>query len=277
MLGSTNAITPKGYDVFRAYLEKVCGIMLSDNKQYLVASRLGKILEREKITKLEDLVALLSRNTNSSLKEEVINAMTTNETLWFRDAHPFNILKNIILPEKGKNSPLRIWSAAASTGQEAYSISMILDEFRSMSSSTLKTADKIIATDICTNILAHAKQAEYDHLAIARGLTDTMQKKYFDKLDNGSWKVKPNIRNRVEFKYLNLIDSYSSLGKFDIIFCRNVLIYFSTELKLDILARMHKCLNPGGYLFLGGSEALSGMTSMYEIIQCHPGIVYRAK
>lgn len=277
MLGSTNAITPQGYDFFRTYLEKVCGIMLSDNKQYLVASRLGKILERENITKLEDLVTVLTKTNNSSLKEEVINAMTTNETLWFRDTHPFNILKNVILPEKGKSAPLRIWSAAASTGQEAYSISMILDEFRTQSSSPYKTSDKIIATDICTNILAHAKQAEYDHLAIARGLTESLQQKYFDKLDNGSWKIKPNIRNRVEFKYLNLIDSYSGLGKFDIVFCRNVLIYFSTELKLEILSKIHKTLNPGGYLFLGGSEALSGMTSMYEIIQCHPGIVYRAK
>ncbi|TBR37720.1 protein-glutamate O-methyltransferase CheR [Marinomonas agarivorans] len=273
MLGSTNAITPKGYDVFREYLEKVCGIMLSDNKQYLVASRLGKILERENIAKLEDLVVLLSRGGKSALKEEVINAMTTNETLWFRDAHPFNILKSKILPEKG-NKSLRIWSAASSTGQEPYSISITLEEFRSGSSIA---ADKIIATDICTNILAHAKQAEYDHLAIARGLSDSMQKNYFDKLENGSWKIKPNIRNRVDFKYLNLIDSYASLGKFDVIFCRNVLIYFSAELKLDILTRMHKVLNPGGYLFLGGSEALSGLSSMYDIIQCHPGIVYQAK
>lgn len=274
MLGSTNAITPQGYDVFRDYLEKVCGIMLSDNKQYLVASRLGKILERENIAKLEDLVAQLSRGGKSALKEEVINAMTTNETLWFRDMHPFNIMKNKILPEKGGKS-LRIWSAASSTGQEPYSISIILEEFRAASKGF--ATDKIIATDICTNILAHAKQAEYDHLAIARGLNESMQKNYFDKLENGSWKIKSNIRNRVDFKYLNLIDSYASLGKFDVIFCRNVLIYFSAELKLDILTRMHKALNPGGYLFLGGSEALSGLSSMYDIIQCHPGIVYQAK
>jgi len=276
MLSSTNVITPKGYDLFRAYLEEACGILLSDNKHYLVASRLGKLFEREKISKLEDLVVLLNKNKVSSLKEEVINAMTTNETLWFRDTHPFNILKNKILPEKGK-SPLRIWSAAASTGQEGYSISMILEEFRAGSSSAFSRGDKIVATDICTNILAHAKQAEYDHLAIARGLTDNMQKRYFDKLESGAWKVKSHIKDRVDFKYLNLIDSYAGLGKFDIIFCRNVLIYFSAELKLDILSRMHKALNPGGYLFLGGSEALSGMTSMYEIVQCHPGIVYKAK
>lgn len=275
MLSSTNMITPKGYDLFRSYLEDVCGILLSDNKHYLVASRLGKLLERENISKLEDLVDLLKKAGRSSLKEEVINAMTTNETLWFRDTHPFNILKQKILPEQG-NKPIRIWSAASSTGQEPYSISMVLDEFR-VGSSAFARGDKIVATDICTNILAHAKQAEYDHLAIARGLSDTMQKRYFDKLENGSWKVKNAIREKVDFRYLNLIDSYTALGKFDVIFCRNVLIYFSADLKFDILSRMHKALNPGGYLFLGGSEALNGMSSMYNIVQCHPGIVYQAK
>ncbi len=249
--------------------------MLSDNKQYLVASRLGKLLEREKIDKLEDLVSLLERR-GGALKEEVINAMTTNETLWFRDSHPFNILKEKILPELSGRS-LRIWSAASSTGQEPYSISMVIDEYKSSRPGKLRSGEKIIATDICTNILEHAKQAEYDSLAIVRGLSDDLQRRYFEKIDSGSWKIKSSIRNRVDFRYLNLIDSYSSLGKFDVIFCRNVLIYFSAELKLDILTRMHKSLNPGGYLFLGGSEALSGLSSLFEIVQCHPGIVYRAK
>lgn len=276
MQSSTNAITPQGYAQFREYLQKACGIMLSENKQYLVASRLGKILEREKFSKLEELVTALNRVGNAKLKEEVINAMTTNETLWFRDIHPYNILKDRVLPELASR-PLKIWSAAASTGQEAYSISMVIEELRSSRPGLLKMGEKIVATDICTNILAHAKQAEYDSLAIARGLGDERQRKYFDKLENGNWKVKPNIRNRVDFRYLNLIDSYASLGKFDIIFCRNVLIYFSAELKTDILTRMHRSLNPGGYLFLGGSEALSGMSSLFDIVQCNPGIVYRAK
>jgi chemotaxis protein methyltransferase CheR len=276
MQSSTNAITPQGYSRFRQFLEKACGIVLSDNKQYLVASRLGKLLERENLSRLDDLVVLLERGTQRALKEEVINAMTTNETLWFRDSHPFQILKTKILPEM-KDRPLRIWSAAASTGQEAYSISMILEEYRASNAGQLKIGEKIIGTDICTNILAHAKQAEYDGLAIARGLPPEMQRKFFDKLESDNWKVKSHIANRVDFRYLNLIDSYASLGKFDVIFCRNVLIYFSAELKLDILTRMHKCLNPGGYLFLGGSEALSGLSSLYEIVQCTPGIVYRAK
>ena len=275
MLSSTNAITPQGYLRFRQYLEKVCGIMLSDNKQYLVASRLGKLLEREKFTVLDELVSVLELG-NRALAEEVVNAMTTNETLWFRDSHPFAILKKTILPEF-TDRPLQIWSAASSTGQEPYSISMIIDDFKIERPGKLKAGEKIIATDICTNILAHAKQAEYDSLAIARGLSTDMQGRYFDKLESGQWKVKAHIRNRVDFRYLNLIDSYAGLGKFDIIFCRNVLIYFSAELKHDILTRMHKALNPGGYLFLGGSEALSGLSSLFEIVQCHPGIVYRAK
>lgn len=276
MLSSANGITPNGYLRFRNFLQKACGISLSDNKQYLVASRLGKTLEREGFTQIEQLVDTLESARSAKLKEEVINAMTTNETLWFRDSHPFTILKTKILPEM-VNTPLKIWSSASSTGQEAYSVSMVIDEFKALRPGVLKAGERIIATDICTNILQHAKQGEYDSLAIARGLGADMQRKYFDKVDDSTWKVKSHISARVDFRYLNLIDSFSSLGKFDIIFCRNVLIYFNAELKLDILRRMHDSLNPGGYLFLGGSEALSGLSSLFEIVQCHPGIVYKAK
>lgn len=276
MLSSTNAITPNGYLRFRRFLQKACGISLGDNKQYLVASRLGRTLEREGFTKIEQLVDVLEREGNHRLREEVINAMTTNETLWFRDLHPFTILKNKILPEMTR-APLKIWSAASSTGQEAYSISMVIEEFKGLRPGVLKAGERIVATDICTNILQHAKQGEYDSLAIARGLGDDAQRKYFDKLNGSTWKIKTHLSSRVDFKHLNLIDSFSSLGKFDIIFCRNVLIYFNVELKLDILKRMHASLNPGGYLFLGGSEALSGLSSLFEIVQCHPGIVYKAK
>jgi chemotaxis protein methyltransferase CheR len=154
---------------------------------------------------------------------------------------------------------------------------MILEEYKQFKPGALKPGEKIIATDICTNILQHAKQAEYDSLAIARGLSPDNQNRYFEKLSDSVWKVKPHISSRVEFKHLNLIDSFTTLGKFDVIFCRNVLIYFTAETKLDILKRMHASLNPGGYLFLGGSEALSGLSSMFDIVQCHPGIVYKAK
>ncbi|MDB4838125.1 protein-glutamate O-methyltransferase CheR [Marinomonas sp.] len=276
MFSSANAVTPHGYVRFKEYLQKVCGIALSDNKQYLVVSRLGKILEREKFVKIEDMLDVIERSANSKLKEEVINAMTTNETLWFRDTHPFAILKNKVLPEMTA-APLRIWSAASSTGQEPYSISMVIEEFKASKPGLLKSGEKIIATDICTYILQHAKQGEYDSLAIARGLGADLQKRYFDKINDQTWKVKSQLASRIDFKYLNLIDSFYGLGKFDVIFCRNVLIYFTAELKLDILKRMHASLKPGGYLFLGGSEALSGLTDYFEIVQCHPGIVYRSK
>ncbi|MCV2401511.1 protein-glutamate O-methyltransferase CheR [Marinomonas sp. C2222] len=276
MFSSANAVTPHGYARFKEYLQKVCGIALSDNKQYLVVSRLGKILERENFSKIEDLLDVIERSGKSKLKEEVIDAMTTNETLWFRDTHPFNILKNKVLPEMNK-SPLRIWSAASSTGQEPYSISMVIEEFKSAKPGVLKAGEKIVATDICSYILQHAKQGEYDSLAIARGLGADLQKRYFDKVNDQTWKIKSPLKARVDFRYLNLIEPFSSLGKFDVIFCRNVLIYFTAELKLDILKRMHACLKPGGYLFLGGSEALTGLSDYFEIVQCHPGIVYRAK
>ncbi|MEO9273658.1 protein-glutamate O-methyltransferase CheR [Marinomonas sp. 5E14-1] len=276
MLSSTNVITPNGYIRFKEYLQKVCGISLSDNKQYLVASRLGRILERENFTKIEQLVDALEKFGNAKLKEEVVNAMTTNETLWFRDTHPFTILKEKILPEMS-STPLRVWSAASSTGQEPYSISMVIEDFKASRPGVMKAGEKIIATDICTNILQHAKLGEYDSLAIARGLEADFQKRHFDKINEQTWKIKSHLSSRVEFRYLNLIDSFAGLGKFDVIFCRNVLIYFTGDLKIDILKRMHAALKPGGYLFLGGSEALSGLSAYFEIVQCHPGIVYKAK
>lgn len=135
---------------------------------------------------------------------------------------------------------------------------------------------KIVATDISRSVLDVARQGEYEMLAIGRGLSPERQRQFFTPSENGGWKIKPQIRSMVEFKELNLLDRYL-LGKFDIILCRNVLIYFSVDLKKDILTRMHAALNPGGYLILGASESLNGLPDLYEMVQCRPGIIYRKK
>jgi len=268
------------FQVFREFLEKACGIVLGDNKQYLVASRLNRLLEQQGIKSLGELVTRIQTQPRSGLRELVVDAMTTNETLWFRDVYPFEVLKNRLLPEFIKANPgqrPRIWSAACSSGQEPYSLSMSIDEFERSNPGQLRGGCQIVATDLSGGILTAAKSAEYDSLSIARGLSSERLNRYFDQSTPGRWTVKQPIRSRVEFRAMNLLDSYSMLGKFDIVFCRNVLIYFSAELKKDILQRIHGTLKPGGYLMLGASEALNGLPDLYQMVQCSPGIVYKAK
>lgn len=268
------------FEQFRVFLEKTCGILLGSNKQYLVSSRLNKLMEQQGIKTLGDLVRKIQAQPRSGLRELVVDAMTTNETLWFRDTYPFEVLKSRVLPEMLKGASgqrLRIWSAACSSGQEPYSLSMAIDEYERGNPSQPKTGVQIVATELSGAMLAACKAAEYDSLAIARGLSSKRLQRYFDVKAPGRWAVKPAIRSRVEFRVQNLLDSYAALGKFDIVFCRNVLIYFSADVKKDILKRIHATLRPGGYLFLGASEALNGLPELYQMVQCSPGIIYKAK
>lgn len=268
------------FEQFRVFLEKTCGILLGSNKQYLVSSRLNKLMEQQGIKTLGDLVRKIQAQPRSGLRELVVDAMTTNETLWFRDTYPFEVLKSRVLPEMlktGAGQRLRIWSAACSSGQEPYSLSMSIDEYERSNPSQAKTGVQIVATELSGAMLAACKAAEYDSLAIARGLSSDRLQRYFDVKAPGRWAVKPAIRSRVEFRVQNLLDSYAALGKFDIVFCRNVLIYFSADVKKDILQRIHATLRPGGYLFLGASEALNGLPELYQMVQCSPGIIYKAK
>ncbi|TVP58075.1 MAG: protein-glutamate O-methyltransferase CheR [Halomonadaceae bacterium] len=272
-------ITPADYEAFKLFLQDACGILLGENKQYLVKSRLRRILLEHQLTTLGELVARLRRQPQGPLRETVIDAMTTNETLWFRDTHPFRILQEKLLPAIADDKsikPLRIWSAACSTGQEPYSIAMVLEEFRRANPGKLRKPVDILATDISRPVLDKARRGEYEMLALGRGLDSQRQKQYFQQLPTGSWQLMASIRNSVTFRELNLLERYTQ-GKFDIIFCRNVLIYFSAELKRDILTRMRQSLNPGGYLILGASESLNGMNDHFEMVQCRPGIIYRAR
>lgn len=264
------------YNRFRLVLEKNSGITLGTGKEYLVNSRLRRMMERESFQSVTELMNAMERNRN--LQEQVIDAMTTNETLWFRDDHPYRIFRDKLLPEAAAaKRPLKIWSAACSTGQEPYSLSIEIEEFKKRFPGQLMSGERILATDISPSSLAQAKEGVYQALAIRRGMNDVYLKSYFDEDSEGRWRIRQNVRSRVEFRPQNLQQSFTLLGKFDIIFIRNVLIYFSADLKIDILQRMHASLNPGGYLMLGASEAMNNLGDYYEMVQCHPGIVYRAK
>ncbi|WP_290705602.1 protein-glutamate O-methyltransferase CheR [Amphritea sp.] len=274
-------ITEQEFDRFCQFLEQACGILLAKHKQYLVESRLSKILIEGEYGSLGRLVDSLILPGNSGLKEQVINAMTTNETLWFRDIHPYEILKNKLLPElvssASSGQRLKIWSAACSTGQEPYSISMVLDEFKSANPGAFRLGEEITATDICTRVLDQARQAEYEMLALGRGLSQDRLKKFFEPGKSEAWTLMSKIKSRVRFRELNLLGSYAGIGPCDIVFCRNVLIYFSTERKREILTKIHKTLKPGGYLLLGASESIAELNDLFEMVHCRPGIIYKAK
>jgi len=266
------------FDVFRDFLHETCGIFLGENKQYLVATRIRRILAEHDLASLTELVSALKRNRHTKLRQMVIDAMTTNETFWFRDTYPFDYLKQTLLPElmsQGRG-PLRIWSAACSSGQESFSISMSVEEYRRSAMKGLHREVEIVGTDLSSVVLEMAGKGEYDHMAVVRGLSRERLAMFFEQKNDDTWRVKADIRRRVSFKSLNLMDPYMGMGKFDIIFCRNVLIYFNADLKRDILQRMHAALNPGGLLFLGSSEGLAGASELFKMINCSPGIVYKA-
>ncbi|GLS24457.1 CheR family methyltransferase [Marinibactrum halimedae] len=266
------------FKYFRDFLEEVSGISLADNKQYLVTTRIRRIMQDNNLTSVRSMVDMMRSRSNHSLRDAIVDAMTTNETFWFRDSYPFQYLTNTLLPELSRTTTgsLRIWSAACSSGQEPYSLSMALDEYERLKSMGVRKNVEIVATDLSPSMLERCKQGRYDRLEIVRGLSPERLKQYFKEVDGGEWQLIDTIRRRVQFRSLNLMESYGSLGKFHIIFCRNVLIYFTPDLKRDILQRLHGALQPGGILFLGASEGLAGTTGLFEMVQCKPGIAYRA-
>lgn len=269
--------SPQEYEEFRVFLEKACGIVLGDNKHYLIASRLSRVMADHKLKSLGEIIDSLKKDRGPRLRERIIEAMTTNETLWFRDTYPFDILKQKLLPELARKKPrgVRIWSAACSSGQEPYSISMTVQEFLAGSPGALGDV-QIVATDISPAILKDAKDARYDAMALARGINPERKQRFFSPQGN-QWEVNAEIRARVRFLSLNLLQSFALLGRFDIIFCRNVLIYFSGESKRDIMGRMAKTLNSGGHLFLGASESITNYSDAYDMVRCNPGVVYKIK
>ncbi|MDH5601123.1 MAG: protein-glutamate O-methyltransferase CheR [Gammaproteobacteria bacterium] len=268
-------IAVKEYENFRRYLEDACGIVLGDNKHYLVTSRLKRVTEEFDFPSLSEMMSTLVKGNDRRLREKVIDAMTTNETMWFRDVYPFEILKKELLPElAAKRTPVRIWSAASSSGQEAYSISMSISEFQQSNPGKLSSSVEIVGTDISQTVVNQAKQGMYDELSVVRGLSTERRDKFFRKTDD-KWVIAPDIMQRTRFTELNLLNNYSLLGKFDIIFCRNVLIYFSSEMKKDILERMGQILKPGGTLILGGSESPTGYTKAFMMQRYPDGVVYR--
>ena len=273
------------FDAFCEYLQKASGITITPTKAYLVTARIRTIMSDYQFSQLSELINELKKN-NRNLHQRIIDAMTTNETFWFRDEYPFEYFLKILLPEWNKclsksvvgsttDNKVRIWSAACSSGQEPYSLGILCEEYKKKY--TMNVPVEIVATDLSSEILNKAKQGVYDKISIGRGLSESRLKTFFTNSAKDQWQVNAEVRRYIQFKSLNLLENYSSLGKFDIIFCRNVLIYFTKETKTDVLTRMHSCLKPNGLLCLGSSEGLADATALFSMVHCKPGIIYQAK
>ncbi|WP_372425151.1 CheR family methyltransferase [Salinarimonas chemoclinalis] len=270
-------MTDADFEYLRALLKSRSGLSLAPEKRYLVESRLGPVCRKHQIPGLPQLVQVLRGGRNSAIETEVVEAMTTNETFFFRDKTPFDIFRDQLLPKlaaaRATQKRLRIWCAAASTGQEPYSLAMIVDEMKPRLGGVQVD---ILATDLADEVLAKAKAGVYSQFEVQRGLPIQMLLKHF-KQDGEQWRISPAIKNMVQFRPLNLIRDFSSLGQFDIVFCRNVLIYFDQPTKADVLRRLSNALAADGALFLGAAETVIGLTSAFQPHPEHRGLYVPAR
>ena len=265
-------MTELDFDFLRVLLHRRSGLFLSSEKRYLVESRLGMLCRRRGIAGIPTLVNLLRASPVSELEAAVVEAMTTNETLFFRDRTPFDLFRNIILPEKlaanAQRRTLRIWCAAVSTGQEAYSLAMLLDEAADrLSGWTVE----ILGTDISADVLERARQGLYSQFEVQRGLPIQLLLKHFCQ-EGDKWRLSERIRAMVEFRQHNLLEPSQHLGQFDIVFCRNVLIYFDVPTKAQVMAALAERLARDGAFILGAAETVIGITTTLVPDAKHRGI-----
>ena len=255
-------ITDKDFSYIRDLVRARCGLVLSDDKHYLVETRLSPLLQSSSLRSIAELVSAL-RQQEDQLQRQVVELMMTNETYFFRDVVPFDVLHQVAIPtlaaSRAASGELAIWSAACSTGQEPYSIALLLrEEFQRLSSWKVR----ILASDISTSVLARARLGRYSQYEISRGLPPHLLKHVQPSSD--SWTIRDDVRGMVEFRQINLLSAWDDLPTMDIIFLRNVLIYFSDDDKRRILSRIRQLLRPDGYLFLGGAESTMHLDDHFE-------------
>jgi chemotaxis protein methyltransferase CheR len=265
-------MTPSDYEYFRKLLKARSGLVLSAEKHYLVESRLLPVARKAGLSNLTGLVARLRAPDAERLTVEVVEAMTTNESLFFRDKVPFDHFRDTIMPAllaaRAASRRIRIWCAAAATGQEPYTLAMCLKE---MGKELRGWRIEIVATDLSTEVLTRAKSGLYSQFEVQRGLSVMMLIKYFSQVGE-AWQIAPEIRGMVKFAPLNLLNDFSHLGKFDLVFCRNVLIYFDQATKIDVLERIADVTERDGYLVLGGAETVMGLTKRFRPVADKRGL-----
>ncbi len=262
---------PQDFEYLQTLLKKRSGLVLSTDKVYLVESRLMPVARNRGLSSLDELIQTVRIGKDERLLTEVTDAMTTNESFFFRDKQPFESFRETVLPKivesrraAGRNV-IRIWSAACSSGQEPYTLAMMLKE----EEASLKGMRfEIIATDLSTEIIEKARKGVYTQFEVQRGLPIQLLLKYFQQVGE-QWQIDRSIRDMIAIKQFNLLNDFTVLGLFDIVYCRNVLIYFDQPTKSDILARVSKLMPEDGVLYLGGAESVLGISDAFKPI---PGL-----
>ena len=265
-------MTITDFDFICQILKNRSGLLLTNDKAYLLESRLLPVARKWKLATFDDLVRHIRSKNDEAVIRDVVEAMTTNESFFFRDTKPFDQFKQICLPallkSRAAQKTIRIWSAACSSGQEAYSLAMILSE---MGAQLAGWKIDIVGTDLSQEILNRAKEGLYSQFEVQRGLPITLLVKYFQQTGD-RWKLSDAIRNKVQYREWNLLNDPAPLGKFDIVFCRNVLIYFDQPTKAKVLAGIAKQMPEDGYLFLGGAETVLGISDKFQLLPGQRGI-----
>jgi chemotaxis protein methyltransferase CheR len=257
-------MTPQDFDYLRQFLRQRSGLVLAIEKQYLAESRLLPVARKHGLASLTELVARLKAAATTSLSVEVVEAMTTNESFFFRDKIPFEYFRSIIMPAllaaRAREKRIRIWCTACATGQEPYSLAMSLKDLGPVLAGWRV---EIVATDISNEVLVKAKAGVYSQFEVQRGLPIHNLVKFFSKVGE-AWQIAPEIRGMVQFRPLNLLNDFSPLGTFDVVFCRNVLIYFDQDTKAGVLNRIARQMPADGYLILGAAETVVGLTEAFK-------------
>jgi chemotaxis protein methyltransferase CheR len=260
------------FDILSSLVKERSGLVLTRDKAYLLESRLLPVARKWQLKTLGDVAAAVRSRADSGLVRAVVEAMTTNESFFFRDVKPFEQFKSFVLPHlvraRAATRSIRIWSAACSSGQEPYSLAMILSEQRAQLAGW---RIDILATDLSTEILDKAQAGLYSQFEVQRGLPIQFLVKYF-KQQGERWQIDPAIRSMVHFKQVNLLDDMAALGRFDVIFCRNVLIYFDQPTKTLVLDRLSRQMAPDGHLYLGGAETVLGISAGLQPVPDNRGI-----
>lgn len=273
----TATLTTSDFDFVCELVRRQSAIVLEPGKEYLVESRLLPLARATKEGSIASLVTTMRREPSGPLVAKVVDAMTTNETSFFRDNHPFDALAKHVLPEllrtRAAERRLSFWCGASSSGQEPYTISMVLREALAGSPGWQTS---LLATDLSAEMLARTKAGRYSQLEVNRGVPVTMLVKHFEKVGT-EWQVKPDLRAMVRTRPLNLAVPFPAMGPFDVVFLRNVLIYFDTPTKKAVLDRVRRVLRPGGYLFLGGAETTLTIDDAWERVVLDRATAYRPR
>jgi chemotaxis protein methyltransferase CheR len=265
-------VSPQDFEMLSGLLRQRSGLSLTGDKVYLLESRLTPVARRMGLARLDDLIAEIRRGKSEPLLRDVTEAMTTNESFFFRDMKPFEAFRDVLLPQlltaRRDSREIRIWCAACSTGQEPYSLAMILKEAQARLAGWRVD---ILATDLSREVLEKAKLGIYSQFEVQRGLPIQMLMRHFAQVKD-LWQIDPSLRTMVKFRELNLLGPLGGLGRFDVVFCRNVLIYFDQETKAKVLEGIARLLARDGALFLGAAETVLGITETFKPMPGQRGI-----